>query len=584
MFFLHALATKRKQLEDVGDVEGLMNLPIVTVFEKSASPGGVWRSDRNRDDGAKDSTPPRGECQNQNSNQSTETLTNMYEGLWINGHKDGMEFFDYTFEDHFKTPQPIFLPRQQILDYVMTRVTMHEDIFQNVCFNTSVDSVTYDEEDEQFAIISRDKGGTITTSRFDKCIWASGMNGKPKMPAEIVEKLGGFKGQLVHSSAMDELTGSSPDEKNAVEGKRILLIGDSYSGEDLALQCIKLGAERIFVTTRSATGSASYVGSWPEDRVEILKFSNVSGVKDDGTGKTLVFDSLNEKYPVPDVEDISIIICCTGYIPNLHMLEEKLQPWKESEDCGEWCMEDVGENTKTWRMKENCLTPILGHVEPSTELESNTDFIVENSYRRLLISNPNMMFISDCSTDYPLLEIDVIAWLCLAYITGERAIPTKTQMLEENARELLESMQNHEVRYYIDENFKEAVDLIPEDHWFHDATSEENVLFERESGSYVLRVLAGYMRDAKYPLNLGDMDGLNKTGVKLLHMMCNEDKERALLKNCDEDTKQWKTFRDIDPSPFSSLVTGVGSVPLKGKWLEIDNDGNPDLSKQSRSS
>jgi hypothetical protein len=326
------------------------------------------------------------------------------------------------------------------------------------------------------------------------------------------------------------------------------------------------------------------MGSWPEDRVEILKFSNVSGVKDDGTGKTLVFDTLNEKYPVPDVEDISIIICCTGYIPNLHMLEEKLQPWKKSEDCGEWCMEDVGENTKTWRMKENSLTPILGHVEPSTELESNTDFIVENSYRRLLISNPNMMFISDCSTDYPLLEIDVIAWLCLAYITGERAIPTKTQMLEENARELLESMQNYEVRYNIDENFKEAVDEIPEDHWYHDATSEENVLFERENGSYILRVLAGYMRDAKYPLNFGDMDGLNKTGVKLLHMMCNEDKERALLEYCDEDTKQWKTFRDIDPSPYSSLVTGMESVPLKGKWLEIDNDGNPDLSKQSRSS
>jgi cation diffusion facilitator CzcD-associated flavoprotein CzcO len=98
MIFLHALATKRKQLEDVGDVKGLlMNLPIVTVFEKPASPGGVWRSDINRDKGAKGSTP-HGECQNQSSNQSTDTLTIMYEGLWINGHKDGMEFFDYTFD------------------------------------------------------------------------------------------------------------------------------------------------------------------------------------------------------------------------------------------------------------------------------------------------------------------------------------------------------------------------------------------------------------------------------------------------------------------------------------------------------
>ena len=77
-------------------------------------------------------------------------------------------------------------------------------------------------------------------------------------------------------------------------------------------------------------------------------------------------------------------------------------------------------------MKENSHTPILGHVEPSTELRSNSDFVVENTYRRLLISNPNMMFIYE-ETDYLLLEIDMIAWLCKAYVTGERAIPTKTK-------------------------------------------------------------------------------------------------------------------------------------------------------------
>ncbi len=126
MFFLHALATKRKQLEEAGDVEALMKLPIVTVFEKSSSPGGVWRSDRSRE----------GESDVHHDQQNTEASTNMYEGLWINGHKGAMEFFDYTFEDHFKTPQPVYLPRQQILEYMLARVTRHENIFQDVLFNT----------------------------------------------------------------------------------------------------------------------------------------------------------------------------------------------------------------------------------------------------------------------------------------------------------------------------------------------------------------------------------------------------------------------------------------------------------------
>ena len=33
------MATERKQLQEAGDIEGLNALPLVTVFEKSSSPG-----------------------------------------------------------------------------------------------------------------------------------------------------------------------------------------------------------------------------------------------------------------------------------------------------------------------------------------------------------------------------------------------------------------------------------------------------------------------------------------------------------------------------------------------------------------
>ena len=569
MFFLHALATKRKQLEQAGDIEALMNLPIVTVFEKSASPGGVWRSDRNRDNNESDSEEHTG--------GDTDESTNMYEGLWINGHKEGMEFFDYTFEDHFKTPQPVYLPRQQILQYMMARVTKHGDIFQDVLFNTSVRSVTYDDDLEEFVIVSRDKEGMISTRHFDKCIWASGLNGKPNIPKDAINKLGDYKGQIVHSSAMDKLVGSSSSDgknKNAVEGKRILLIGDSYSGEDLALQCIKLGAEKIFMTSRKGVGTAAYMGAWPDDKVEMLWYSQVAGVKGDGTGKTIVFDALEEDEPVPDAEDVSIIIFCTGYKPNLSILEDKLQPWKKDEDCGTWCMEDLGESTATWRMKEHVLTSTIGHVEPSKELELNNDFVYENSYRKLLISNTNMMYIYEM-TSYPLLEIDVMAWLCLAYITGDKPIPSREEMLEANKRELLESMQELSSRYAIDKEFKEAWDEIPEEHWSNDTSDDRYKEYLCEYDSYELRVLAGYMKEVNYPMSLGDINGLNKMGTKLLEMMWNDSNGHYNLKHCDEGAKKWKTFRDSDSSPFRSLVTGMGSVPLKGKWLEIDDEGNP---------
>jgi len=430
MFFLHALATKRKKLEEAGDVEALMNLPFVTVFEKLSSPGGVWRSDRSHE----------GESDTHHGQQNTEASTNMYEGLWINGHKDAsMEFFDYTFEDHFKTPQPVYLQRQQILEYMLARVTRHENVLQDVLFNTVVESVTYDDDLEQFVIISRDREGVTSTQYFDKCIWASGTEGIRKMPEDVVETLGEYNGQVVHSSAMDTLIGSSSDGKNAIEGKRILLIGDSYSAEDLALQCIKLGAEKVYFISRRLKGIASYVGSWPDDKVEMLGFAEISGVKDDGTGKTIVFDTLNEENPVPDVEEVSIIIFCTGYDASMDFVDDKLQPWKKYEDIATWRMEDLGENATEWRMKDNALTSTLSHMEPPKELNYHQKFVDE--YRMLLIPNPNMMYMYHTSLN-PVLELDVMAWLvCLAYITGERPIPSKEEMLETNKREGLESMQ-----------------------------------------------------------------------------------------------------------------------------------------------
>ena len=61
MFVQHALAIRRKKLQEEGNLAAVQSLPQVTCFERGSSPGGVWRADRNA-----------GEA-------------NMYEALYTNG-------------------------------------------------------------------------------------------------------------------------------------------------------------------------------------------------------------------------------------------------------------------------------------------------------------------------------------------------------------------------------------------------------------------------------------------------------------------------------------------------------------------
>lgn len=70
---------------------------------------------------------------------------------------------------------------------------------------------------------------------FDECIWVAQVNGKPDMIREILKKLNDFKGKSIHSAKMDKL---GIGDKNAVKGKKILMVGGSFSAEDLASQCI----------------------------------------------------------------------------------------------------------------------------------------------------------------------------------------------------------------------------------------------------------------------------------------------------------------------------------------------------------
>ena len=51
----------------------------------------------------------------------------MYHNLWTNSPKEGLEFPDYTFEDHFGKPIPSYPPRSVITDYLKGLLTVLSD-------------------------------------------------------------------------------------------------------------------------------------------------------------------------------------------------------------------------------------------------------------------------------------------------------------------------------------------------------------------------------------------------------------------------------------------------------------------------
>ena len=103
----------------------------------------------------------------------------------------------------------------------------------------------------------------------------------------------------------------------------------------------------------------------------------------------------------------------------------------------------------------------------------------------------------------------------------------------------------------------EAWDALPDDHWTN--ANKGHLCFNSNPTSQ------GWYRVTS-PLRLGNIDALNKTDGSF---------GQYKLKKCDEDTKRWKSFRDMDPSPLSWFITGTKSVALRGGLLEIDDEGNP---------
>ena len=251
----------------------------VVCYEKQADWGGLWRySWRTGTD--EHGNPCHG---------------SMYRYLWSNGPKEGLEFADYTFEEHFGKPIASYPPRAVLLDYIEGRVKK-AGVRDAIQFNTIVRDVRA--VGDGFEVTVRDCLLDLeATESFDHVVVASGHFSVPNVPH--YEGFESYNGRILHAHDFREA--------REFTDKDILILGTSYSAEDIGSQCWKYGCKSVTVAHRTAPMGYD----WPSNWQEVPALSHV-------TGRTAHFID-------GTLKDVDAIILCTGYKHHFPFLPDDLR-------------------------------------------------------------------------------------------------------------------------------------------------------------------------------------------------------------------------------------------------------------------
>ena len=257
-----------------------LDIPDIVCYEKQSDWGGLWNYSW-RIGVDEIGEPAHG---------------SMYRFLWSNGPKECLEFADYTFDEHFKRPIPSFPPREVLQDYIVGRAEK-SGIREVIRFNTAVKMITFSDDTGKFSVASRDnEKNSISSEEFDFVAVSTGHFSTPNMP--FFEGAETFTGRLMHAH----------DFRDAEQftGQDILIVGSSYSAEDIALQCHKYGAKSVTISYRSAAMGFK----WPDTMQEVPLLTKLDG-------KTAHFQNGESR-------QVDAIILCTGYQHYFPFMEDKL--------------------------------------------------------------------------------------------------------------------------------------------------------------------------------------------------------------------------------------------------------------------
>lgn len=288
----------------------------------------------------------------------------MYRYLWSNGPKEVMEFADYSFEEHFGKPIPSFPPREVLSNYLTGRAAKH-NLRRYITFNTAVRWVAGDPETGGFLVtVASLPDGRTRTESFDYVIICTGHFSTPNVPE--FEGFDRFPGRVLHSH----------DFRNAQEfaGKSLLVIGGSYSAEDIALQSLKYGARSVTISYRTAPMSFA----WPEGIEEVPLLTHI-----DGSTAHFADGSL---------KDIDAVVLCTGYQHSFPFMEEALR------------------------------------------LRTANELYPEGLYKGVFwIANPKVMYLGMQDQYYTFTFFDTQAWYARDVVLGRLVLPACDEMVEDVA-------------------------------------------------------------------------------------------------------------------------------------------------------
>ena len=139
-------------------------IPEIVCYEKQSDLGGLWNY-----------TWRTGVDEHGNLCHGS-----MYRYLWSNGPKEGLEFADYSFDEHFGKPIASYPPRAVLLDYIKGRVEK-ANVRDWIKFNHNVRDVRWN--GSQFELTARDGKTDLETHEiFDYVVVASGHFSTPNVP------------------------------------------------------------------------------------------------------------------------------------------------------------------------------------------------------------------------------------------------------------------------------------------------------------------------------------------------------------------------------------------------------------------
>ena len=269
-------------------------IPEIVCYEKQADLGGLWNySWRTGLDG-----------------NGEPVHNSMYRYLWSNGPKEVLEFADYGFEEHFGRAIPSYPPREVLLNYIKGRVEK-SGVREWIEFNSAVRRVVHDPagnggEGTFHVTTSVSTNGNDNTAEktevFDFVVVATGHFSTPNAPE--FPGFDNFDGRVLHAH----------DFRDALEfkGKDTLVIGASYSAEDIASQCYKYGVKSVTLSWRRKPMEYD----WPDNFSTVPLLAHVRG-------DTAYFQDGSSKR-------VDAIILCTGYKHHFPFMEESIKLKTES--------------------------------------------------------------------------------------------------------------------------------------------------------------------------------------------------------------------------------------------------------------